>query len=88
MTDQADQTTQLSCQELVELVTEYLDGTLLQRDRARFDAHLDACTNCTRYVEQFMETVRITGTLQETDVSREAAEALLAQFAEWKREQA
>jgi anti-sigma factor RsiW len=78
----------LTCRELVELVTEYLDGKLSRRDRARFEAHLGACTNCTRYVEQFRETVRLTGTLQESDVSPDAAEALLAQFAEWKREQA
>jgi anti-sigma factor RsiW len=78
----------LTCRELVELVTEYLDGTLSRRDRARFEAHLGACTNCTHYVEQFRETVRLTGTLQESDVSPDAAGALLAQFAEWKREQA
>jgi len=78
----------LSCRELVELVTDYLDGTLSRRDRARFDAHLAACANCTQYVEQFLETIRLTGTLSESDVSPEAAEALLAQFAEWKRERA
>ena len=78
----------LSCRELVELVTDYLDGTLSRRDRARFDAHLAACANCTQYVEQFRETIRLTGTLSESDVSPEAAEALLAQFAEWKRERA
>jgi anti-sigma factor RsiW len=78
----------LTCRELVEIVTEYLDGTLSRRDRARFEAHLGACTNCTHYVEQFRETVRLTGTLHESDVSPDAAGALLAQFAEWKREQA
>ena len=78
----------LTCRELVELVTDYLEGALSRRDRARFDAHLSACTNCTHYVEQFKETVRLTGTLQESDVSPDAAEALLAQFSEWKREQA
>jgi predicted anti-sigma-YlaC factor YlaD len=78
----------LTCRELVELVTEYLDGTLSRRDHARFEAHLRVCRNCTQYVEQFRETVRLTGTLQESDVPQDAAEALLAQFAEWKREQA
>ena len=77
----------LTCREMVELVTEYLDGTLSRRDRARFDAHLSACTNCTHYVEQFRETVRLTGMLREDDVSPEAAAALLAQFSEWKREE-
>jgi predicted anti-sigma-YlaC factor YlaD len=76
----------LTCQELVELVTDYLEGTLPRRDRVRFDAHIVGCTNCRRYVEQFRETVRLTGTLRESDVPPEAADALLAHFAAWKRE--
>ena len=75
----------LTCRELVELVTEYLDGSLSRRDRARFEAHLDGCTNCTEYVEQFRETIRLTGTLRESDVSPEAEAVLLAQFESWKR---
>jgi len=78
----------LVCRELVELVTDYLDGTLSRRDRARFEAHIAACANCTQYVEQFRETIRLTGALRESDVSPEAAEALLAEFADWKRDRA
>jgi Predicted transmembrane transcriptional regulator (anti-sigma factor) len=76
----------LICQELVELVTDYLEGTLSRRDRARFETHLAGCPHCTIYVEQFRETLRITGTLRESDVSPEAAAALLEQFAAWKRD--
>ncbi len=75
----------LTCGELVELVTDYLDGSLSRRDRARFEAHIAACGNCTQYVEQFRETIRLTGTLRESDVSPEAKAALLAQFEAWKR---
>jgi len=75
----------LTCRELVELVTDYLEGSLSRRDRARFDAHIAACENCTQYVEQFRETIRLTGTLRESDVSPEAEAALLAQFEAWKR---
>jgi anti-sigma factor RsiW len=75
----------LTCRELVELVTEFLDGSLSRRDRARFEAHIAACGNCTQYVEQFRETIRLTGTLRESDVPAEAAAELLEQFAEWKR---
>jgi anti-sigma factor RsiW len=78
----------LTCRELVELVTEYLDGTLSRRDRARFEAHIAACANCTEYVEQFRETIRLTGSLTESDVPPEAAAALLTQFSEWKRDRA
>jgi anti-sigma factor RsiW len=75
----------LSCRELVELVTDYLDGSLSRRDRARFDAHIAACPNCREYLEQFQETIRLTGTLRESDVSPEAEKALLAEFDAWKR---
>ena len=75
----------LTCRELVELVTDYLDGSLSRRDRSRFEAHIAACGNCTQYVEQFRETIRLTGTLSESDVSPEAEAALLAQFEAWKR---
>ena len=75
----------LVCRELVELVTDYLDGNLSRRDRARFDAHIADCVNCTRYLEQFRETIRLTGTLRESDVSPEAETELLAQFEAWKR---
>ena len=55
----------LTCRELVELVTDYLEGILPQHDRAGFDAHIAGCANCTRYVEQFRETIRLTGTLRQ-----------------------
>jgi CHAD domain-containing protein len=44
------------------------------------------CANCREYVAQFRETIRLTGTLREQDVSRQAAEELLAIFAAWKHE--
>jgi anti-sigma factor RsiW len=74
----------LTCQELVELVTEYLEGTLSRRDRKRFEQHIANCGNCSEYVEQFRETIRLTGTLRTDDVSQEAADELLARFAAWK----
>ena len=73
-----------TCRELVELVTDYLEGMLSRRDRKRFEKHIGACGNCHEYVHQFQQTIRLTGTLRETDVSPEAANALLAQFSAWK----
>lgn len=75
----------LTCRELVELITDYLEGALTPDDRSRFDAHLAACGNCTQYVAQFRETIRLTGTLRTDDVTSEAASALLAEFSAWKR---
>ncbi|HET7146322.1 MAG TPA: zf-HC2 domain-containing protein [Gaiellaceae bacterium] len=78
----------LVCRELVELVTDYLEGSLSRRDRARFEAHLADCPHCTEYLAQFRETLRLTGTLRESDISPEAEQALLEQFTNWKNERA
>jgi anti-sigma factor RsiW len=76
----------LSCQELVELVTDYLEGALPAEDRARFDAHIDACDGCTRYLAQIRVTIELTGrlTLEQLDPAAEAA--LLEAFRDWKAE--
>jgi anti-sigma factor RsiW len=76
----------LNCQELVELVTDYLEGALSRRDRKRFDTHIAACPHCTLYLEQLRQTIALTGTLREEDVSPDARDALLVQFAQWKSE--
>ncbi len=47
----------LVCQEFVELVTDYLEGTLSRRDRRRMDAHLKACDGCTEYLESMRLTI-------------------------------
>jgi len=74
----------LNCNELVELVTDYLEGSLSEEDRRRFDEHLGSCGGCTNYVEQFRETIRLTGKLRADDLEPEARDALLAQFRDWK----
>jgi anti-sigma factor RsiW len=56
----SDAATDLSCRELVELVTDYLEGSLPAHERARFDAHLEECEACRAYVEQMRTTVRLT----------------------------
>jgi anti-sigma factor RsiW len=78
-------TAEMTCRELVELVTDYLEGTLSRGDRKRFDAHLRDCHGCTAYVEQFRETIRLTGRLREKDLEPAAREALLEEFRNWKR---
>jgi anti-sigma factor RsiW len=76
--------TDLTCQELVELVTDYLEGSLPPGDRARFERHVSLCPGCSTYVEQFRETIALTGALREDDVPTAARDALLAQFRNWK----
>ncbi len=73
----------LTCQELVELVTDYSEGVLPAADRARFEAHLNACDGCTAYVEQLARTLQVAGSLAAADVSETAEAALLAAFRAW-----
>jgi hypothetical protein len=74
----------LSCRELVEIVTDYLEGALAPEDRARFEQHLVLCDGCTIYVEQMRDTIRLVGTLREEDVPDEARDSLLAAFRSWR----
>lgn len=74
----------IQCREVVELVTNYLEGSLKPADRERFESHLGACPHCTRYMEQFRQTIAATGKLREEDVAAEAKEALLSAFRAWK----
>lgn len=67
----------------MELVTAYFDGALAQGDHARFEAHLPACPACIRYLQQMRETIRLTGSLHEEQVSPEARERLLGAFRGW-----
>ena len=78
----------MDCNELVELVTDYLEGRLPGADRARFEAHLAECEGCATYVEQIRATVAVAGTLGEDDLPPGAADALLAGFRDWKRSRA
>jgi len=75
---------ELTCQELVELVTDYLEGALPASEQARFDEHLAGCAACTIYVAQFKTVIDLTGTLMPDDVTPEARDALLAEFRAWK----
>ncbi len=75
----------LTCRELVELVTDYLDDRLSPIDRARFEAHLVECEACRTYLEQFRQTIRVLGRLPEESLSPEAREALLTAFRGWSR---
>ena len=70
---------------LVELVTEYLEGALGERDRRAFDAHLAVCDGCAEYVEQMRTTIRVVGTLTPNDLTEAAQTALMQAFRDWKR---
>ena len=74
----------LTCKELVELVTEYLEGGLSSEDKERFEAHLATCDGCTAHLQQMRATIQAVGNLQETSLSPQAKENLLRLFRKWK----
>ena len=76
---------ELACQELVEIVNDYLEGALPEADRERFDAHLEICEGCRRYLDQMRTTIRVVGTLTEDDLDPGARVQLLQLFREWNR---
>jgi anti-sigma factor RsiW len=76
----------LACQQVVELVTDYLDGALSRSDRKRFQAHLRGCPNCTNYLEQMRATIRATGTLHPDDLTPEVRDEFTRLFRTWRSE--
>jgi anti-sigma factor RsiW len=76
---------ELTCKELVEVVTDYLEASMPAERRLLFEEHLAFCDWCQTYLEQMRATIRLTGTLREDDLGPEAREALLDAFRDWKR---
>lgn len=75
----------LDCNELVELVTAYLDGELDDDTRARFDRHLAECDGCENYLQQFNSTVRTVGGIEPGDLDPEFRDRLLVAFRKFRR---
>ena len=75
---------QLSCQELVELVTDYLEGALPEADRDRLEQHIAGCDGCRDYIVQMRTTVTLTSEARPAGLTPKAEEALLAVFRDWK----
>lgn len=78
----------LTCQEFVELVTDYLEGVLPDGERARFEEHITSCDYCLGYLDQIRLTIRIVGHLNGSHLAPAARQLLLAEFRGWKREMA
>jgi len=74
----------MSCPELVEVITDYLEGTLPEPDRLRLERHLDQCPLCVAYLDQMREVVAALGTLREDSLSPETRAALLEAFRGWR----
>ena len=76
---------ELSCNQVVELVTAYLEDALDTADRERVEEHLVFCDGCSTYLEQIRQTVAVTGRLEPADIPAPLQESLVAAFREWSR---
>jgi hypothetical protein len=74
---------ELTCAQLVELVTDYLERRLTLRDTERFEEHIAFCDGCSRYFDQMRTTIAVTGHLREDDLPNELQERLLDAFRGW-----
>jgi anti-sigma factor RsiW len=75
----------ISCREVVEIVTEYLEGALPDDVRTRLEEHLAACAPCRLYVEQIRQTARVAAAAEAELARHPDRDALLATFREFRR---
>ena len=76
---------EMSCRELVEVVTDYLEGKLPERDRARLEAHVAECPYCEEYIAQMRETIEALGELPPESLDAARERELLEAFRGWRR---
>jgi anti-sigma factor RsiW len=72
-----------TCQELAELLTDYLEGLLAPSERASFDRHIAGCRDCTLYVEQMRLTIAASGRIRSDDIPPAVRDELLTAFRGW-----
>lgn len=77
----------LVCQEVVEMVTDYLEGALPRGERRRLEAHLADCPHCTEYLAQMRATIRLTGRLEVENLSPEMRADLGELYRRWRGDQ-
>jgi anti-sigma factor RsiW len=76
------------CQQAVELVTDYLEGTLSRADRRRYEAHLAGCPHCTEYLAQMRKIIEFTGTLTADDLTPQMQDEFITLYRQWRTESA
>jgi len=74
----------ITCREVVELVTDYIESALVVDETALFEQHLNFCGGCLTYVDQLRVTIDAVGRIDEQDVPPEARERLLTAFRDWR----
>ncbi len=84
MTDRSQPGLRIDCADLVELVTEYLEGALDEPTAAEIEAHLALCPECDTYVAQMRETIQVLGHVPVESLSDEAVAELMSAFRDFK----
>ena len=72
------------CQEMVELITDYLEDALPRSQRRRFQAHIAGCEHCTEYLEQMRVTITLTGRLRAEDLTPAMREEFTDLYRSWR----
>jgi anti-sigma factor RsiW len=78
---------ELVCQEMVELITDYLEGALPRAQRRRFEAHLAACEHCSEYLAQLRVTIALSGRLRDEDMTPAMREEFTDIYRRWRAEE-
>ena len=76
---------ELICQEIVEVITDYLEDAMDAELRTSFEAHLDGCPHCTHYVEQMRAMIRVSGTIEAEALAPEFRVGLVTAFRDWRQ---
>ena len=74
----------MTCRQVVELMTDYLDGALSAGDRARFEEHIAGCDGCTAYLAQLRMTRDVVGRLAQEPIPKTVEDELVKAFRTWK----
>jgi len=75
----------ISCQEVIELVTDYLERALPSEEASLFEQHINFCDGCEWYLDQMRATIAAVGRVEEENVPPEARDKLLTAFRDWRR---
>jgi anti-sigma factor RsiW len=84
-TSMGDAHQHVTCSEIVELVTEYLEGSLSPEDATLVEQHLNFCDGCVWYVDQMRTTIATVGRIEEKELSPDVRDRLLTAFRDWRR---
>jgi anti-sigma factor RsiW len=75
----------MTCRQVVELMTDYLEGNLSARDRARFEEHIAGCDGCRAYLAQLRTTRDVVGRIADEPMPASVERELIEAFRNWRR---